>query len=197
MKSYKQFITEKHTSTLFHLTRISRGVSIISDMEFRPSSISYGESIIISRALHNGSRDNVKHNETRRWLEKRGYQYYMSFARDTVNQFFNEYKIDSVASIVFEINARELSKYGKIIPVNFWSTAPGGQGLESEDRLLTREAKIPIAKMLKSITVYNMGTRDPYARYPKEEMQEILDQIKRDLERHGVGHIPVKYKTRK
>jgi hypothetical protein len=148
MKSYKQFITEKHSSVLYHSTSVYNAKQIIENKKLAGSPIKGFELDHIIRAL-NIDKDR---------FVKMGYTNYISFARTPYNSFTKGILSNNAACVVFKFSGRAISNLGKIIPIDY---APGlrSKGVsENEDRLLIKSASIDMNNYIDDIAIVGIDT---------------------------------------
>jgi hypothetical protein len=139
MKNFREFIAEKHTSTLYHATAGHAGIPILADKKLIGREMKYSEALLSARLF--GFKPHLTFDvlhqaeEARKWLVERGYTHYISFARAADNTFTRTVLSSRDNVIIFKLNGRKIAQHGKIISADYFGTRGRGPG-EVEDRLL-------------------------------------------------------------
>lgn len=130
MKTLQQFITERATDIVYHITQLDKALSILQSDKFAATP---------AIALP----DEMEFNKGR-W-------YQFSTARTIDNNYFRS-NVAPDLSCYFVLDGRKLNYNYSSVPVNYYSDTEKGKTIstpyhrESEDRILTHSPYIPSAK---------------------------------------------------
>lgn len=151
MKNFKDFLTEKHTKSLFHSTGLDNVESILQNGLTCAPIVFPGESRHVwDHSIENEVlRKSLKMNmgQFKKWLNDKKYKNWASFARHPNNDY-TRYRFEEDFSVcILKLNTLKISKYGKIIPVDYSFTV-GTQTMarrgEIEERIITARDNIPL-----------------------------------------------------
>jgi hypothetical protein len=190
MKSYKEFIAEKHISTLYHATTFVNGVEILTSGTFMGSRLKYKEARITAKAL--GLNIYTYDDQTiHKMLSSRGWNYYASFARSPMNNFFMDAVSTDDLMFVLKVDARKLANRGKIVPVTFFQGGDAGfdeyRG-EQEERFLFKDPDFKIGDAIIDVALVGEIKDASVTHKIKQEYGHIKDfTVKRDPWFEGAG----------
>lgn len=150
MKSFDNFLTEKHQSILYRYTGIRSGSSALHSLK-----------------MQTVDRKQVK-NDTDANHGPEGYGYFISTSRSAQSSYYTEEVVPSfVYPILFELDGRVLSRKYKIQPFNFSYLAHGEFGAsrtgwqhdrstdEEEDRVYSKTPRIDLTGAIRACYLHS------------------------------------------
>jgi hypothetical protein len=142
-----EFITEGATDTLYHYTGVGPALKILTNGEFELSS--------------------VTGNPSEEQYALRGYPYFLSTTRSRVGDY---HRWVSSSAVMFVLNGQWFQQRYPVKPVDYWDRSwlhsAGTRTRESEDRVFSRDATIPIGgvKMIHVLLKEQHEYRSPEVR---------------------------------
>ena len=150
-----ELLTEGATDTLFHYTAIERALKILSTGEFQLSS--------------------VIGNRSEEQYAPRGYPYFLSTTRSRVGDY---HRYVGSGAVMFVLDGQWFEQRYPVKPIDYWDRSwlhsAGTRTRESEDRVFSRDATIPIAGVRK----IHVLIKEQHE-YRSPEVRKLLIQAKR------------------
>ena len=115
---------------LFHLVSVVYIESVISSGR-----------LVLSQLMTKGN----EYSAMERAYGKTSKLYFLSLARSLRSEFISDASA-SHTQCIFEFSSRKLSRYGRVVPINFFNAAGAEKVDEMEDRLLSDRGVIPISE---------------------------------------------------
>lgn len=155
MKSFKQHLQEKNVQTLYHVTNLWSCASLLKEgMTPASSNIVRHDFVgiddkVVARAL------GMQNNEYIAYAKKIGLTGYISFARHPNNAFTKHMFHNEDIVAILRFDARKLSRYGKIISVDY--SAVDGDTVdrrsEQEERMICTTETINVLPAITDISL--------------------------------------------
>lgn len=173
MKSFKQHLQEKHSAVLWHATPLNRSGEILKSGVIKDHKRIPGNSLndsnhleMIGRSVFGHSKyesesEDDNHSVVREWLRRNNYKGMISFARSMTGAYGIQLTKYHIAAC-YKFSGRGLSRYGKIIPTDFFQHGRHRwHRNETEDTLLIKgNTEIPIDPSLEEIRI--LMSKDDY-----------------------------------
>jgi hypothetical protein len=190
MKSYKQFITEKHTSILYRYTGLMSGHRIVQNMQM--PAVDALESI---------------NDVEQRLMPSPQHKYFASCSRSAFSSYYREDVIyQFFYPLLFELDGRVLSRKYKILPVDFvhaakelgpadWKDVEAPVNNyefdEEEDRIWSREPEIDMKGAIRAVYVHSHNA-EGLTVYEDHEAHEAWRVLINSCKQHSIPlyHVP-------
>lgn len=125
---------------LVNLTEGSERLFHLVSVVYIESVISSGR-LVLSQLMTKGN----EYSAMERAYGKTSKLYFLSLARSLRSEFISDAS-SSHTQCIFEFSGRKLSRYGRVVPINFFNAEGAEKVDEMEDRLLSDRGVIPISE---------------------------------------------------